>query len=330
VSLFAIGAALFALGAAPLFDKAAGGTTDAIVYFIGSVFFTSAALLMYIEAVNAGRTRFRFFAWEPRDLAFWASLVQLFGTIYFNHSTFAAIKHKPEHGGRRPPGVEARSPGLHLLLIASFLAWRELGGAAKGCQAEDLSWWIVYLNILGSFAFGVSGGSVRSPDDRQRCEQGAREPGDVRGSSLLPRRGYTAPARADEGEPERRARSLDRAAIVVHSQRSADQDDPRAPDQRLYEPGLRGPAQAQRACRGTVTDTGWYFAHPCSHEGIVATGTKAEEANTSGAMIGNEAACAVSGSSIPARRARKPTRARTPRTLLAPERRRTAPTMCGT
>ena len=46
----------------------------------------------------------------------------------------------------------------------------------------------------------------------------------------------------------------------------------------------------------TTTDTGWFLAQPCSHDGIVATGTKADDANTSGARIGNDTACAVSAS----------------------------------
>jgi hypothetical protein len=155
--LFAIGATLFALGAAPGFDKAVGGTADAIVYFIGSIFFTSAALLMYVEAVNAGRERFRFFAWEPRDLAFWASLVQLFGTVYFNHSTFAAINTSlntaaVDHLVWKPDFL-----GSVCFLIASFFAWQELGRAARVIRPRTLSWWIVYLNIAGSVAFGVSG-----------------------------------------------------------------------------------------------------------------------------------------------------------------------------
>jgi len=45
-----------------------------------------------------------------------------------------------------------------------------------------------------------------------------------------------------------------------------------------------------------VTETGWWSAKAWSHPGIVSTGTNAEEANTSGAMIGKAAAWAVSGS----------------------------------
>ena len=45
-----------------------------------------------------------------------------------------------------------------------------------------------------------------------------------------------------------------------------------------------------------VTETGWCSANGCSQLGMVLTGTNAEEANTSGAITGNAAACAVSGS----------------------------------
>ena len=45
-----------------------------------------------------------------------------------------------------------------------------------------------------------------------------------------------------------------------------------------------------------TTETGWCSANGWSQLGIAATGTNTEEANTSGAMIGNAAACAVSGS----------------------------------
>src|SRR5262245_14337422 len=47
-----------------------------------------------------------------------------------------------------------------------------------------------------------------------------------------------------------------------------------------------------------ATESGWLLAQPCSHVGIEATGTKALEANTSGAMIGNAAACVVSALAV--------------------------------
>ena len=42
--------------------------------------------------------------------------------------------------------------------------------------------------------------------------------------------------------------------------------------------------------------TGWWLAKVCSQPGMLAVGTKAELANTSGKMMTNAASCAVSGS----------------------------------
>src|SRR3954452_21585218 len=57
-----------------------------------------------------------------------------------------------------------------------------------------------------------------------------------------------------------------------------------------------GPPMVRARAALTTTDTGWFLAQPCSHEGIVATGTNADDPNTSGARIGNDTACAVSAS----------------------------------
>src|SRR5262245_58997737 len=57
-----------------------------------------------------------------------------------------------------------------------------------------------------------------------------------------------------------------------------------------------GPPIVSARAASTTIDTGWFSAHPCSHDGMVATGTNADDANTSGARIGNETACAVSES----------------------------------
>src|SRR6266481_6832335 len=55
-----------------------------------------------------------------------------------------------------------------------------------------------------------------------------------------------------------------------------------------------GPPIVKARAASITIDTGWFLAHPCSHPGIVATGTKADDAKINGATIGNDAACAVS------------------------------------
>src|SRR5690349_6489193 len=57
-----------------------------------------------------------------------------------------------------------------------------------------------------------------------------------------------------------------------------------------------GPPMVSARAASTTIDTGWFSAQPWSHDGMVATGTNADDANTSGARIGNDTACAVSAS----------------------------------
>lgn len=162
--LFAVGATLFALGSAPGYATTVGSGADALTLFIGSVFFTSAAFLQYLEAVNAQgaaplssqRGRFRILAWEPRNLSWWSSLVQLAGTLYFNISTLEATRRnlsvpQVNHLVWKPDAI-----GSICFLVASGLAWWELVHAFWSWRPRSLSWWIVALNLLGSIAFGVS------------------------------------------------------------------------------------------------------------------------------------------------------------------------------
>src|SRR6516164_10816367 len=94
--LFAIGSFLFALATVPAYVNAVGARPDAITYFIGSVFFTSAGFLQYREAVDAaptrpGARRRKVFVFLPQRIDWQATAVQSIGTLEFNISTFAAI-----------------------------------------------------------------------------------------------------------------------------------------------------------------------------------------------------------------------------------------------
>lgn len=159
--LFAFGATLFALGSAPGYSKAVGNYADGLTFFIGSVFFTSAAVLQYLEAANTlsdseAGGRLHVFSWKPTDLAWAAALVQLAGTLYFNASTFWAT-----HANLSTPGADhlVWKPDLFgsvCFLIAATLAWFEFTRSVWEWRPRSLSWWIVALNLLGSLAFGVS------------------------------------------------------------------------------------------------------------------------------------------------------------------------------
>jgi hypothetical protein len=168
-ALFAIGSICFALGAAPGYVGLVGGEVDAITFFVGSIFFTSAALLQYLEVANASRVppgqpgheRWRLLTWEPRRIDWWAALVQLVGTVYFNVSTFHAIDLELSASGANDLVWRPDVVGSICFLVASGLAWAEVSHAWWSWRPRSISWQITALNLGGSIAFGVSAAAAR-------------------------------------------------------------------------------------------------------------------------------------------------------------------------
>jgi len=175
--LFAIGSVGFALGSFPLYTTAVGARTDSITYFIGSLFFTTAALLQYVETVRSSpelggapeRRWRRLLTPEPRRIDWWAAAVQLLGTLLFNRSTYQAIVTSAapasiNHNVWRPDVY-----GSACFLVASSLAWFEVCHGVGAWRPRSISWWITAVNLGGSVAFGVSAAaSFVEPDGTLR------------------------------------------------------------------------------------------------------------------------------------------------------------------
>jgi hypothetical protein len=75
--LFAVGSLLFALGAVPGYASAVGIDVDAVTFFIGSLFFTSAGFLQFREVVDSGPDGpphgwQRVFSYRPDRIDWWA------------------------------------------------------------------------------------------------------------------------------------------------------------------------------------------------------------------------------------------------------------------
>lgn len=159
--LFAVGSLLFALGAVPAYASAVGARWDAVTFFIGSLFFTSAGFLTYREAVDAapqrpGRSRRRFFVFQPRRIDWWATAVQLAGTVYFNISTGNAVRADLTAKAANQHVWRPDAVGSVCFLVASGLAWFEVCHGWAGWRPGEWSWWITLVNLIGSVAFGVS------------------------------------------------------------------------------------------------------------------------------------------------------------------------------
>ena len=112
-----------------------------MTFFTGSLFFTAAAFLTYREAVDAGPhqpvvARRRFSVFQPSRINWWATAVQLAGTVFFNVSTGIAMVSDLSRAGRAPARVAPRRLGLGLLTgrqrAGLVRGLPRLGGLASG------------------------------------------------------------------------------------------------------------------------------------------------------------------------------------------------------
>lgn len=134
------------------------------VFFIGSLFFTTAAYLQLLEAANGDvadalsptRPAWRWFGWKPHNLGWCASAIQLVGTVFFNFNTADAMLAGLDWEQQDLLIWTPNILGCACFLISSALAWVEISGGAASFAPRSASWWSVVLNLLGSIAFQLS------------------------------------------------------------------------------------------------------------------------------------------------------------------------------
>jgi hypothetical protein len=171
-ALFIIGSTCFAGGSIPALSSVVSAKIISSIFFVGSLFFTSAGYLQYVQAISAGGVNElvvrRWFGASPRGVGWWAAAIQLLGTLFFNVTTFEAMKtgftvHQEN--------LRVWSPDLFgsiCFLVASWLAVEEVR-APDGLRWRwsDIAWRIVWLNMVGSIFFMASaiGAFVRPATD---------------------------------------------------------------------------------------------------------------------------------------------------------------------
>jgi hypothetical protein len=150
--LFAGGASLFTIATAPGCATIAGAGAVNALCFVGSWFFTSAAL---IQLLMSGPSRSR--AWErfPVRAAFFSAATQFAGTLRFNVSTGAAV------WAHRIPTRRHFVWWPDLTGSAAFLISGALGVVAITVtvgffQPNSREWLAAWINMIGSIAFGAS------------------------------------------------------------------------------------------------------------------------------------------------------------------------------
>lgn len=176
-----IGSACFAAGTVIAVSANLGPA--GIVFFIGSIFFTSAAYGQFVEVINGDRGEgtsggVRLLAWEPRLIEWRATAIQFFGTLAFNVSTFFAMFEalSPEASKRLAWAPDVY--GSIAFLVASWFAYREVVQNWRGKPEHGGEWWITVLNLTGSVAFGISAiGAYVVPDDGELLNAAASNGG---------------------------------------------------------------------------------------------------------------------------------------------------------
>ena len=164
--LFMIGSWHFISGSVLVLVGYANEYLIDLIFFTGSIFFTSAGYSQYYQSINApdaldndGRPlppkKRRFLAWQPRRIGFWATFPQFLGTLAFNVTTFTAFIDVQWLGYDILVWVPDYV-GSVLFLVSGFAAVFEFCHRFWCWQAHNLTWWIVIINFIGCVAFMIS------------------------------------------------------------------------------------------------------------------------------------------------------------------------------
>ena len=160
--LFAVGSLCFLLAPMPWFFDLAGATIDAVVFFVGSLFFTSAAVLQWLETINSDpgpgerAGRFKVVTFEPGRIDWWSSGVQLVGTVFFNFTTLRALQTSVESSSYDQLVWRPDALGSICFLVSGYLAYLEVSGRLWSWPKRTLESRIVTVNLLGCVAFGIA------------------------------------------------------------------------------------------------------------------------------------------------------------------------------
>jgi hypothetical protein len=168
---FVLGSFHFTLG--PVFSISGWGLAGharALWYFVGSVFFTLASYLQYLEAVNAplgpeyfakdptanpSGSRWRWVGFFPKHVAFWASFPQFIGTLCFNLNCWSGLSANPSLFSAWLDQWTAGVMGSVFFLVSAWFAILEVGHSFFAFKPRDVSWWVVWTNFVGCAGFLV-------------------------------------------------------------------------------------------------------------------------------------------------------------------------------
>lgn len=150
---FALGSTCFLVGPFPGYAEVVGERADAVTFFVGSILFTIGGALQSALAWPDRRSA------RGGRAAWWSSIVQSAGTLFFNVTTYQALHTaitSPEYDRLvwRPDWR-----GSICFLVSGAIAYRASArGAWRGwLPARGVrGWWQPFVNLLGCVFFGIS------------------------------------------------------------------------------------------------------------------------------------------------------------------------------
>ena len=162
---FIVGSLLFAVGVPLSLATDLSPTVAGWVFFVGSVFFTTAASLQLVTSraryeTNEASTHRRIVmgrALKARDLDWSAAAIQWLGTLAFNVTTLrGALVAAGSSDASAGLVWRADAVGSVLFLVSSGIAFLPEVRKRRHLHVHDRSWAIAALNMLGSVFFGLS------------------------------------------------------------------------------------------------------------------------------------------------------------------------------
>jgi hypothetical protein len=157
--LFAIGSTCFFVGPFPGFVELVGTAVDGLVFFVGSIFFTTAAALQWLQTINGAPRSggFRLALFQPLSLDWWSSGIQFVGTLFFNVDTFRALQQGLDAQAYDRLVWTPDAVGSACFLVSGYLAYVEVSGhLLRPPRVRTPECNIAAINLVGCIAFGIS------------------------------------------------------------------------------------------------------------------------------------------------------------------------------
>jgi len=143
--LFAVGATCFLVAPFPGVVQLFGSGVDAAIFFVGSIFFTTAAALQCRDTYHA-----------DHRIDWWSSVIQFAGTLLFNVDTFRALQTGFDDVRYDRLVWTPDAVGSACFLISGYLAFIAVCSGPACWRRRSPEWQIAAVNLLGCIAFGIA------------------------------------------------------------------------------------------------------------------------------------------------------------------------------